>query len=162
MRQEKISTRQDIDALDVAAVWPATTQLAPVPIPDVSPFNQELNPEPANAAQDVPAGVGRLIVISYAALIGALFLATAGSAYSIYMISISVLFVVMFFTVPRIFLRVEHQRGRRATFERFMHSGMQTLTGHCSGKAALVQMLIVPVFLTLGILAMGVAAAIYL
>jgi 3-oxoacyl-(acyl-carrier-protein) synthase len=39
---------------------------------------------------------------------------------------------------------------------------METLTGHSTGGAALVQMLIVPVSLTFGILAMAVAAAIYM
>jgi hypothetical protein len=41
-----------------------------------------------------------------------------------------------------------------------MRKGMDTLTGHCSGRAALVQMMIVPVLLTLGVAMMGIAAAI--
>ena len=43
-----------------------------------------------------------------------------------------------------------------------MHKGLDTLTGHSTGKDALVQMLIVPVLLTLGLLAMGIAGAVYL
>jgi hypothetical protein len=39
---------------------------------------------------------------------------------------------------------------------------MDTFTGHSSGAAALVQMLVVPVLLTFGALAMAVIAAIYL
>ena len=37
---------------------------------------------------------------------------------------------------------------------------MRTFTGHSSGGAALVQMLMVPAFLTLAVLAIGAAAAI--
>ena len=40
-----------------------------------------------------------------------------------------------------------------------MRDGMNTLTGHSTGGAALVQMMIVPVLLTFGVLLMGVAAA---
>ena len=38
--------------------------------------------------------------------------------------------------------------------------GMNTFTGHNSGKAALIQMLIVPIMLTLGVLAMGITIAV--
>jgi hypothetical protein len=41
-----------------------------------------------------------------------------------------------------------------------MRDGMDTFTGHSSGGAALIQMLIVPVLLTLGAAGMGIAAAI--
>ena len=37
---------------------------------------------------------------------------------------------------------------------------MNTFTGHNSGKAALIQMLIVPIMLTLGVLAMGITIAV--
>jgi hypothetical protein len=43
-----------------------------------------------------------------------------------------------------------------------MARGLDTFTGHSSGKDALVQMLIVPILLTLGLLAMGIAGAIYI
>ena len=91
--------------------------------------------------------------------ISALAVATLGSAESIFVIVIAALFVVAFFTVPRIFFAVERDSGVRASFDDFLNKGMNTLTGHNSGKAALVQMLIVPIMLTLGVLAMGIAIA---
>ena len=112
------------------------------------------------AAPDVPAAVGKLIILAYVALIAAFALATAASAHSIYMITISALFVVVFFTVPWLFFRQERSSGARPAFDRFMREGMDTLTGHSTGGAALVQMLIVPVLLTAGVLVMGIAAAI--
>lgn len=38
--------------------------------------------------------------------------------------------------------------GRAST--RFLRQGMQTFAGHCSGRASLVRMMIVPLLLTLG------------
>ena len=43
-----------------------------------------------------------------------------------------------------------------------MEKGVNTLTGHSSGREALLQMLIVPVLLTLGLLVMGIVGKIYL
>ena len=111
------------------------------------------------AAPDVPASVGGMIAGSYAALIAALFIGTAGSASSIFAIIIAGLFVVVFFTVPRIFFAVEPMSERRPGLSSFLKSGMQTMTGHSSGPSALTQMLVVPVFLTFGVLAMGLIAA---
>ena len=75
------------------------------------------------------------------------------------MIAIAAFFVAVFFTVPTIFFGIEPGDARRVSFDRFLSQGIDTLTGHNSGKAALVQMLIVPVLLTVGVIAMGIAAA---
>lgn len=112
----------------------------------------------APSTPDVPGAVGGLIAASYFALLGALFLATAGSAHSIFMIAIAVFFAIMFFAVPRVFLGIEPATARPSLM-RFMDEGLRTYTGHCSGSAALVQMLVVPVALTFGVLAIGVVAA---
>ena len=114
----------------------------------------------APAAPDVPASVGGLIAASYVTLIAALAIATTGSPLSTFAIVIAAFFVVMFFAVPRIFFGVEPQGGRRPALGQFIRDGMDTLTGHSSGSAALVQMLVVPVCLTLGVIAMGVIAAV--
>ena len=160
MRHEQILDRDSYTKVDVAAVWPVGGQVVPLPVPDVAQAPApEVHAAPTPSCADVPASVGGLIVASYAGLIGAFAVATVGSAHSWYMITISALFVVAFFTVPRIFLGIEPKQGARPDFDRFMAEGMQTLTGHSSGSAALVQMLIVPVSLTLGILAMAVAVS---
>jgi hypothetical protein len=70
------------------------------------------------------------------------------------------LFLVAYFTVPWLFLKQEPKTGRRPSLDRFMRDGMETFTGHSTGAAALVQMIIVPVLLTLGVAMMGIAAAI--
>jgi hypothetical protein len=163
MRHDQIAARDSYTKVDVAAVWPAGAQIAPLPVPDIAErpaAEQGFAPTPA--APDVPAAVGKLIVASYAGLLGAFAFATVASAYSVYMITISGLFLVAYFTVPWLFLRQEPKGAARPSFERFLREGMDTLTGRSTGGAALVQMLVVPVLLTLGALAMGVAAAIIL
>lgn len=133
---------------ETAVAWLAPT-IAPLPLSDLEPTRA------ASAAPDVPASVGGMIAASYAGLIAALYVATAGSESSIFAIAIAALFVAIFFTVPRIFFAVEPMTERRPGFSKFLKRGMQTLTGHSSGPAALVQMLVVPIFLTFAVLAMG-------
>ena len=148
--------------VDISAMWPASIQVAPLPIPDIDLPAPGADFQATPGAQDVPVGVGVLIAGSYAALIGAFALATVASAQSAFMVTIAALFVLAFFTVPRIFLHVEPKATPRTGFQRFMREGIDTLTGHSSGAATLVQMMIVPVLLTFAALAMGIAASIYL
>ena len=148
---ETFEGRQPAD--ETAVAWLGTTTLAPLPLNEAEPI------QAASAAPDVPASVGGLIAGSYMALIGALFLATAGSLSSIFAIAIAALFVVIFFTVPRIVFSVEPMTERRPSLGKFLKRGMQTSTGHSSGAAALVQMLIVPVFLTFAVMTMGLIIA---
>jgi hypothetical protein len=162
MRHEQLAAKDSFTKVDVAAVWPASAQVAPLPVLDVdeTPARSAFTPTPA--AADVPAAVGGLIVSSYAALLGSFALATVSSAHSVFMIVICGLFLVAYFTVPYLFFRQEPKAGPRPSLARFMRHGLDTSTGHSSGAAALVQMLVVPVLLTFGALAMAIIAAIYL
>jgi hypothetical protein len=76
------------------------------------------------------------------------------------MIAIDAVFLAAFFAVPWIFLKLERPVGRVPRLDEFLRNGIDTFTGHSTGGAALVQMLIVPVLLTFAAAAMGVAAAI--
>ena len=159
MDGEQSFARRSYDSLDAAAVWPSSASLAPFSIPELQPFSLQPTFRATPAAPDVPTAVGGLIAASYAGLIAALAVATVGSAESIFVIVIAALFVIAFFTVPRIFFAVERDSGVRATLDEFLRNGMNTFTGHNSGRAALVQMLIVPILLTLAVLAMGITIA---
>lgn len=160
MRHEQVVTRNNLTEVDIAAVWPGNIPFAPMPLPDLPRLGDPDGHRAALAAPDVPVAVGRLIVAAYAALIAAFALTAAGSRESVFMISISALFVVIFFTIPRLMLGVEPKGAIRPSFSRFMASGIDTFTGRSSGQAALIQILIVPIFLTGGVLAMAIAAAI--
>lgn len=108
--------------------------------------------QPQAAAQDVPAFVGGMMAVTYFALIGALALATAGPGQSGLALVIAGFFVAIFFAVPWLIFRQEPAASKRTGMPRFLAQGIQTYTGPCTGKAALVQMFIVPVLLTLGVL----------
>jgi hypothetical protein len=162
MRHEPISELKKHSEV-TPAVWPNGVQLVHFPLSIVEEAERPAEAQaflPAPSAPDVPAAVYGMIFSSYAALIGAFALATVRSAESIFVITISALFVIAFFTVPRIFFRVEPKTQVRQSLHGFMRDGLQTLTGHTSAKDALIQMMIVPVFLTIAALAMGVAAAV--
>lgn len=162
MRHERIAAHSGFTEADIAAVWPTSPQIAPLPIVEIEPSAEPDTHRSTPAAPDVPGSVGGMIAGAYAALIAALFIAAAGSRESVFVITISALFVVMFFGVPRLMFRAEADRSVRPGLARFMREGMDTLTGHSSGMGALVQMLVVPVFLTVGVLVIAIAAAYYM
>jgi len=134
MDSEQRIARHDLDAMDIAAVWPTSASVVPFPVPELGLFSlrQEFRATPA--APDMPAVVGAMIAASYAGLIVALAVATASSGESIFAIVVAVLFVTIFFTVPRIFLAIERDSGARRNFDAFLRNGMETFTSHNSGK----------------------------
>lgn len=160
MRYTRIDSRNPAATPHVAAVWPRIEEALAErdsPRADASSILS-----PAAAAPDVPAAVGRMIVAAYATLVGVFFALFARSPAALLVISVCAVFVAVFFTVPRLFFAVEADRARRPSLARFMRVGLDTLTGRSGGGEALVQMLIVPVLLTLGLGAMGVIGLIFL
>jgi hypothetical protein len=161
-RETEIAAR-DVHYAD--QVWPVLSREKTFPpvvettVPRTTASPAPLPFRSAAAATDVPTEVGALLFTSYLALIGALALATAGPGESKFALVIAALFVVAFFTVPRLFLAQEPVDGARATMDQFLARGMETFTGHCSGQAALVQMFVVPVLLTLGVLSIATVIA---
>jgi hypothetical protein len=159
MRHERIS-----QAKIAAAAWPSTLEGLMLAEPSAAEAvaEPELQTGPTPAAPDIAPGVGGLIVAAYVSLVLVLFTFFTGSLTAMFAVTVAAGFVAIFFAVPRIFLAVEPKAGRRPSLPEFMEKGVNTLTGHSSGREALLQMLIVPVLLTFGLLAMGIAVAIYL
>lgn len=122
-------------------------------------FDEALSLRSGPSLPDVPSSVGLLLFSSYLSLIGALAFATVSSGASVLAIAVALFFVVMFFAVPKVMLAQEAGLETRPSLERFLAEGMMTYTGHSTGAAALVQMLIVPVALTGGVLAIAAVIA---
>ncbi len=116
----------------------------------------EARPKPASAVPDMPAVAGIFMVAVYAGLMGAFALTMAGDGATIFAIFIGAFYVFMFVSVPAVFLGVEQDGARRPSLAEFLEKGIETATGPISGTGALVQMLIVPFLLTLGVIAMGI------
>jgi hypothetical protein len=161
MRHEQIADKASYTRVEMAAAWPAGAHLAPTPLPEKVDEAAETFVA-TSSCPDVPAAAGGLIVAAYVGLIGTFAVAMTGSARSLFSLVICGVFLAAFFTVPHIFLGLEQSAGSRPSLDRFLREGMATMTGRSSGRDALIQMLIVPVMLTLGVIAMGIAAAIIL
>jgi hypothetical protein len=143
---------------NVAAVWPSLEAIA---------ADQAARPEAARfavttAAPDLPAAVGGFIAASYAGLMAVFFAFFARSPLALFSIVICSGFVAIYFSVPRILLAIEADPARRPTLARFLRTGIDTATGRTGGKDALIQMMIVPVLVTLGLAAIGIIAKFYL
>lgn len=158
MRHDALNDPQEFDTIDVAAVWPASAQVAPLPIPETVDAAGMVTGGEA-AIPDVPPAAGVMIAGTYAALLAALAIVTVGSGKSMLAIVVAAFFLFMFFSIPAVFFGVDQAGRLPRSFGRFMDEGMQTLTGHNSGREVLVQMLLVPVLLTFGVVCMGIAAA---
>ena len=160
MRYQPIDSKPaGLDA-QVAAVWPSFEEALlarQAPERDDAVLDESARAfSPAAAAPDVPAAVGRLIVAPYVALLGVFFALFAGSPLALFSIAVCAVFVAMYLAVPRIFFAVEADPARRPSLSQFMHSGIQTLTGRTGGRDALIQMLIVPVLVTFGLMTIGI------
>lgn len=156
MRHQAIQKRQQADARDIAAVWPSTTQIAPLPLPEIEAADAGV--DHPGAAPDMPAAAGTLLAVVYTALLAILAIGTTGSGKSLLSIVIAAFFIFMYFAVPAVFLGVADKKTQRPSLARFMEQGIQTADGHATGGAALVQMLAVPVCLIFGMLLTGVLA----
>lgn len=110
---------------------------------------------PAAAVPDMPKAAGVFMIIAYASLMAA-FALTIHGARADFAIVIAAFYVIMFFALPAVFLGTEADRTRRPDLVQFLDRGIDTATGPISGGGALVQMLIVPVLLALGVFAMGI------
>lgn len=168
MRHQPIDPKAPAADRTVAAVWPSFERVLldrhALELERERPGLGERSPAalPAPAAPDIPAAVGALIVAPYVALLAIFFALFAGSPLALFSITVCAVFVAVFFTVPRIFFAVEADPSRRPSFSNFWHQGIQTLTGRTGGKDALIQMLIVPVFLAFGLLTMGIIGKIFI
>jgi hypothetical protein len=150
MRHESIDHRQQVDSRDIAAVWPSIAQVAPIPLSEIDATRAVV--DHPGAAPDVPAAAGAFLVAVYASLLAILAIGTTGSGKSLLSIVVAAFFLFMFFAVPAVFFGIADEDAERPSLARFLEQGMQTMTGHSSGTAALVQMLAVPVCLIFGML----------
>ena len=139
MRQVELRNPEAFDFVDAPAIAPSIDAPA----------------QPASGAPDMPKAAGVLMLLAYGALMGA-FSVTIHGARADFAMVIGAFYLTMFFAIPAVFFRIESERKRRPDLVQFLDRGIETATGHISGGGALVQMLIVPVLLAFGVLAMGI------
>jgi hypothetical protein len=118
---------------------------------------EQARPMGEAAAEDLPAAVGWMIVVSYAAILVAFAWAFFGAADVQFNLGVCAVYLAMYLGVPWIFLKAEPHRGKvvRPDLADFLERGLSTWTGHVSGASALAQILTIPVALTLAALGIG-------
>lgn len=114
------------------------------------------------AAPDLPARVGWMILAAYGAILAAFLALYTGSGRAAFMVAISATYMAVFFAVPFAFLRNEPQHGPRPSYARFLQQGIDTWTGHLTGREAVIQILTIPVMIAVAITGIGIIAALTL
>lgn len=107
------------------------------------------------AAPDVPAAVGWMILGVYALIMSSFLLLFARDMEAGLMVAVSGVYFTVYLGVPTVFFRTEARSGD-IDLKRFLRDGLQTWTGHVGGFEAIVQMLLIPVALTVAITAIGI------
>jgi hypothetical protein len=157
MRHEQLLQADSFDLVDIAAIWP--NGAAPgAPLDEIQRAVEGPAVRGEAAVPDMPVAAGKALIATYAGLMGAFVLTMAKGGDASFAIAISCFYVAMFLGVPALFLHVERRPEKRPGLASFLEQGMETATGYISGRGALVQMLIVPVLLTMAILAIGTIA----
>jgi hypothetical protein len=73
--------------------------------------------------------------------------------------AINFIFLTAFFAVPALFVRTSRDDRRAGSWTTFLERGIDTATGHCSGKEAATLMLLLPAFIFCWSLAIVAIAA---
>lgn len=110
------------------------------------------------ACEDLPAPVGWMIAGSYVAILAAFSWAFFGAGDVQFNLGVCAVYLAMYLGVPWVFLKEEAQGQRvsRPNLADFLENGLSTGTGHVSGKAALAQILTIPVALTFAAIGIGI------
>lgn len=139
-------------ALDLTRT-PAPT-LAPAPLPGLgvaAPLGQPANDDhphlPERLVPDLPAAVGFMLVGAFAWIIGAYLITFWGELQALEMVVVDAVYVTVYLGVPWLVLRLEPRTGPNPPLADFMRRGLDTFTGHLTGKEALFQILTIPVAL---------------
>ena len=107
------------------------------------------------AAPDVPAAVGWMILGVYALIMAVFLTLFARDTEAGLMVAVSGAYFTVYLGVPAAFFRTEARSGD-IDLKRFMRDGLNTWTGHVSGIEAIVQILLIPVALTIALTAIGI------
>lgn len=107
------------------------------------------------AAPDVPAAVGWMILGVYALIMSSFLLLFARDMEAGLMVAISGVYFTVYLGVPATLFRTEG-RSRDVDLKRFLKDGLHTWTGHVGGYEAIVQILLIPVALTIAITTIGI------
>ncbi len=100
------------------------------------------------------------MAVVYLAVLVAFWAAFQASAVTVFVLGVCLVYLVMYVATPAVLVRTASRHtGRktvaRASFGEFLAAPLDTGTGPCSGRVAVIQMLLVPVSLAAAALGMA-------
>ena len=110
---------------------------------------------------EVHSGAVALLLGFYGAMVGLMWLIFARTGEGALFMLIVTLVFTAFAAVPLLTLRLGRREAaaKPVSFREYLEQSIDTLTGPLSGRAALVQIIVVPVLLTLCLVGIAVALA---
>ncbi len=118
------------------------------------------HPAAAYATDRMHPGVFGLAIGSYGAMMLSLWLLFGTDTQTVLSLLVCTAYFGMYFGVPVAMYRLARKSGLReapaGSLGRFLRGDLETITGNLSGWSALSQVLVIPVSLTFGLIAMGV------
>ena len=112
--------------------------------------------EPWRYPADMPVAVHQLALACWIAFLEVFWITFAFSGHATFMVAISTVYAIVFFSVPVILTRMRPSEERQnCDLTSFLRSRFDTIDGSISGLDALVQVIVVPATLTLGGIAIG-------
>lgn len=110
---------------------------------------------------DIHPGVYYVALASWAALFAIFWMIFGGERQGAFMLMVDMVFLAAFFGTPYLMLRI-HDRAMKVehlhtetSFADFLKGDFETMTGLISGVGALVQIIVVPCALALGLIGIG-------
>ena len=106
---------------------------------------------------DMHPGVYSIALLCWAAFMAVFFVTFWASANAIFMVDVSAAYAAMFFGVPFVMSRVApREKIARSGLLDFLRGTVDTLYGPVNGAEALLQVIIIPLSLTIGGVAIGI------
>lgn len=127
-----------------------------VPPPRIVTLERAAPAEPWRNPSDMPLAVHQLALACWVAFLGVFWITFAFSGKAEFMVAISTVYAIVFFTVPMILTRMFPAETRKhRDLSAFLKGRFEIFGGSLSGFDALVQVIVVPASLTLGGIAIG-------
>lgn len=131
---------------------PLMDQGDPMPVPASPVAQAEAWRHPA----DMPVAVHKLALACWAAFLAVFWITFGISGNAEFMVAISTVYAIVFFSVPAILTSMfPAEKREHRDLPAFLNGRFDTLYGPIGGFDALVQVIIVPLALTLGGIAIG-------
>lgn len=109
------------------------------------PAHEHLSP-----GREIHGGVFVLMTLAYAAILVAFWLAFSADLDTVFAIGVCAVYLAMYLGTPWALVRTGRRRAGKTdqparSWGEFLEDGLTTFNGWCSGRTALIQILLVPV-----------------